>query len=157
MWGICSLCSDVNGESMFLCSSVALSFCCWPNIQLMCFLPEWESCSRGPVWLQALLSGAALQSAGCSHSRGRRHSISIWRGFTPLTVDPPAACRAAAKTAVISEWSSLMWSNRWKKVEAAGYITLWTEAGCRTNDRGRETDSILSKICFITKCIFFSF
>ncbi len=44
---------------------------------LTCFLPEWESCSRGPVWLQALASGAVLESAGCSHSRGRRHTISI--------------------------------------------------------------------------------
>ena len=77
------------------------------------FLPECESCSRGPVWLQVLVSGAALESAGCSSSsREKRHRIRVRRD-----VSPPAACSEDAI-------ASLILADGWKKVEAAGHMSL---------------------------------
>lgn len=55
----------------------------------MCLLPEWESCSLGPVWLEPRASGAVKASAARSHSSGTRHSISArrdWRLAPPAVV-----------------------------------------------------------------------
>lgn len=96
------------------------------------FLPEWESCSRGPVWLQVLASGAVLESAGCRHDSERRHTIRKRRVPTP-----PAKIRA------ISERSPLMCRDRWKTVGAASHITPWAST---ESQRGQSLDVSLKDL-----------
>lgn len=141
-----------------LCES-SLGYALWKQLpqstlmwkQLMRFLPEWESWSRGPVWLQASAAGAALESAGCSHSSGRRHTISTPRDFSPPAPPPPAACSAVT---VISDL-------HWRKVEPTGHITLRTAADWREKwQRGSKKlllfrhVSSMDNICSMSVCRF---
>lgn len=80
------------------------------------FLPEWDSCSRGPVWLQVLLLGPVLDSAG----RSSRRTQMIWREV--LTRSRPTAN-------IISDWSSL---KRRDKNHPTGHIPVRTAAADRT-------------------------
>lgn len=141
-----------------LCES-SLGYALWKQLpqstlmwkQLMRFLPEWESWSRGPVWLQASAAGAALESAGCSHSSGRRHTISRRRDFSPPAPPPPAACSAVT---VISDL-------HWRKVEPTGHITLRAAADWREKwQRGSKKwlffrhVSCIDNICSMSVCRF---